>query len=375
VHETVLVVGYRQAMIRAALGTSHRGMPLRYVVNRDFEKGPRLSLWAGRAEFERDDVVLVDGDVLFAPPLLERVVRAAEPNVFLGEPEFMDTGEEINLYQAGERVVAIRRGVSGPPAVPYDTRAEWVGFVKVSRLAGSALAAGLDAMVREGRVDGDYEVALDGLLAGHPFAMCPTAGLPWIEIDFPEDLHAAEVECCGSAKAMEETPRIRSGAARARSLASSSARPIRRGPRRSSTGSIRKPSAPRIAGQRRTAAATVPSPSSSRRPGATARWGREGREQVGVHTGLPSSPRVPPSRRRRPAWPATVPPAPAGWRRRLTRGGVEPEERGPPHPSSVRPRRGRPGPPRPRMVERRRAASPPSAHSTAMASISTSMSG
>ena len=78
VHETLLVVGYRQDMIRAALGASHRGMPLRYVVNPDFEKGPRLSLWAGRAEFLRDDVVLADGDVLFAPPLLERVVRASD---------------------------------------------------------------------------------------------------------------------------------------------------------------------------------------------------------------------------------------------------------------------------------------------------------
>jgi choline kinase len=194
VHETVLVVGYRRAMIRAALGTSHRGMPLRYVVNRDFEKGPRLSLWAGRAEFERDDVVLADGDVLFAPPLLERVVRAAEPNVFLGEPEFMDTGEEINLYRAGERVVAIRRGVSGPPAVPFDARAEWVGFVKVGRAVGAALAAILDQMVRHGHVDGDYEVAIDDALAEHPFAMCSTDGLPWVEIDFPQDLHAAETE-------------------------------------------------------------------------------------------------------------------------------------------------------------------------------------
>jgi choline kinase len=194
VHETVLVVGYRQDLIRAALGRSHRGMPLRYVVNPEFEKGPRLSLWSGRAEFQRDDVVLADGDVLFAPPLLERVVRAPAPNVFLGEPDFMDTGEEINLYGAGERVVAIRRGVSGPPAVPYETRAEWVGFVKVSRAAGQDLLAALDAMVREGRVDGDYEVALDGLLAQHAFTTCPTAGLPWIEIDFPQDLHAAERE-------------------------------------------------------------------------------------------------------------------------------------------------------------------------------------
>ena len=194
VHETVLVVGYRQEMIRAALGPSHRGMPLRYVVNPEFEKGPRLSLWAGRAEFGRDDVVLADGDVLFAPPLLERVVRATTPNVFLGEPDFLDTGEEINLYRAGKRVVAIRRGVSGPPDVPYETRAEWVGFAKIGRAAGGELATVLDRMVGEGQVDGDYEVALDRLLAWHPFTMCPTAGLPWIEIDFPQDLQAAESE-------------------------------------------------------------------------------------------------------------------------------------------------------------------------------------
>jgi choline kinase len=194
VHETLLVVGYRQDMIRAALGSSHRGMPLRYVVNPDFEKGPRLSLWAGRAEFLRDDVVLADGDVLFASPLLERVVRATAHNVFLGEPEFVDTGEEINLYQAGPRVVAIRRGVSGPPAIPYEARAEWVGFAKVGRAAGRDLAAALDAMVQRAQIDGDYEVALDGLLDRHPFTMSPTGDLPWIEIDFPQDLHAAETE-------------------------------------------------------------------------------------------------------------------------------------------------------------------------------------
>jgi choline kinase len=84
--------------------------------------------------------------------------------------------------------------VSGPPAVPYETRAEWVGFVKVGRAAGSALADTLDSMVGRGQVDGDYEVALDDLLGRHPFTVCPTAGLPWIEIDFPQDLHAAETE-------------------------------------------------------------------------------------------------------------------------------------------------------------------------------------
>src|SRR5262249_15315363 len=100
VAETMLVVGYRQEQIRAHLGTEHRGMTVRYLENPHYTQGPLLSLWTGRAEFERDDVLLADGDVIFAPALLERVIRTPEANAFLGEPDFVDTGEEQNLYIA-----------------------------------------------------------------------------------------------------------------------------------------------------------------------------------------------------------------------------------------------------------------------------------
>jgi choline kinase len=194
VDETALVVGYRQEMIRSALGGSHRGMPLRYLENPAYTRGPRLSLWTGRAALQRDDVVLADGDVLFAPALLDRVIRAPADNVFLAEPEFADTGEEIVLYGAGERVAGIRRGVAGPPKLPYDSRTEWVGFAKIGRAAGAAMAAILDDYVRGGQTEGDYEAALDALLPHHAFVACRTEGLPWIEIDFPQDLQAAETE-------------------------------------------------------------------------------------------------------------------------------------------------------------------------------------
>ena len=182
-------------------------MPLRYLENPAYERGPRLSLWTGREFFRRDDVLLADADVLFAPALLQRVVGAPASNVFLASPSFLDTGEEVVLYSRvltpGEassfppesrRVVAILRGVAGPPPVSFETRAEWVGFVKVGRAAGPELVDVLDRMVREGRVDGDYETALDLVLPRHLFASCSTDDLPWIEIDFPQDLQAAESE-------------------------------------------------------------------------------------------------------------------------------------------------------------------------------------
>jgi choline kinase len=163
-------------------------------VNENYTEGPLLSLWTGRAEFERDDVLLADGDVLFAPALLDRVVGTVEPNAFLGEPAFPDTGEEQNLYLRGDRVIALRRGVMGPPADAFDARAEWVGFAKVGRDAGGDLAVTLDGLVHDGPVEGDYERALDRLLPRHRFTACPTDGLPWVEIDFPQDLQAAETE-------------------------------------------------------------------------------------------------------------------------------------------------------------------------------------
>ena len=55
--------------------------------------------------------------------------------------------------------------------------------------------------MREGRTEGDYEVTLDAVLRRHPFVAVSTGGLPWIEIDFPQDLQAAESEVL---------PRIRS---------------------------------------------------------------------------------------------------------------------------------------------------------------------
>jgi choline kinase len=206
VRETTLVVGYRAEMIRAALGTAHRGMPVRYLVNPAFEKGPRLSLWTGRGVLGCDDVVLADGDVLFAPALLERAIADPSANVFLGEPAFVDTGEEINLYIAGGRVVAIRRGIAGPPAAPFDARAEWVGFAKVGRAAGRRLATAIDGFVRAGRVDGDYEAALDRVVGHHRFTACSTDGLPWIEIDFPQDLQAAETEILPRIEQLGPTP-------------------------------------------------------------------------------------------------------------------------------------------------------------------------
>src|SRR6059058_5638011 len=69
IKQAVVVVGYKQDMIRAAVGTGGCGVEVRYLVNEQYQRGSMTSLWLARAELD-DDVLIMDADVLFHRQLL-----------------------------------------------------------------------------------------------------------------------------------------------------------------------------------------------------------------------------------------------------------------------------------------------------------------
>src|SRR5436309_5241237 len=54
-----LVVGHRQDLLRDAVGESHRGLAIRYVVNDQYRRGSLYSLWLARGSFD-DDLLIMD---------------------------------------------------------------------------------------------------------------------------------------------------------------------------------------------------------------------------------------------------------------------------------------------------------------------------
>ncbi len=90
----------------------------------------------------------------------------------------------------GGRVVALTKRMPSR----YDFAGEGVGFLKVRRGDIETLLASLKGYVDRGQLDMEYE---DGLLEFFGQARVgyeKIGGLPWIEIDFPEDLARAERE-------------------------------------------------------------------------------------------------------------------------------------------------------------------------------------
>lgn len=189
VRDVVLVVGYEAGLVReAARGRAD----VRFVENPRWERGSVVSLWSAREHLDgRDDVLVMDADVLFPREALRRLVESPLPSAFLMDRSARASGEEMMLSARGGRVHRIARRVD--PA-GYDAVGEGVGFLKVSRADQAALVQVLDDLLAAGEEDRDYEDALDRFLGRATVGFEDVTDLPWTEVDFLEDLERAQRE-------------------------------------------------------------------------------------------------------------------------------------------------------------------------------------
>ncbi len=189
VRQVAIVVGYKQEMIRATLGTGACGLDIQYLVNEGFHRGSISSLWEARRVMD-GDVLVMDADVLFHRDILRRLIQSAHPNALCLDETVTQKTEECMAVVRGGRVIALTKRMPDQ----YDLAGEGVGFLKVSRAALDSLVESIKAHVEKGEWEMEYEDALVGFFSRVKVGYEQIGGLPWIEIDFPEDLVRAERE-------------------------------------------------------------------------------------------------------------------------------------------------------------------------------------
>ena len=191
VERLTVVVGYRRGDIEAALAAAPPGLAVSTVYNPDFTEGSVVSLWTARAALTAGEpVLLMDADVLYHDRMIGALVRTGHGNCFLVDRDFVPGDEPVKLCIRDGRAVEFRKKVE----VAFDWCGESVGFFRLSPEGAAAIVAAADGYVAGGRRREPYEeVIRDVLLAGRPpFAWEDVTGVPWIEIDFPDDVHRAE---------------------------------------------------------------------------------------------------------------------------------------------------------------------------------------
>lgn len=194
-----IVVGFEQSQIRDALSRHHAPFPIDVIENPDYLRGSILSLLtAVRAGHLTDGGIWMDADVLYPAELLRRLVRSRHENCLLIDPTSEENGEEMMVGFYRDRANKIARRV-GPN---WEVAGETVGFAKAGPEAMRVMRRILEDEAAAGRVDQEYEAAMDKAFAEVAFGYERIDDLAWTEIDFPSDID----------KALSLLPRITSAA-------------------------------------------------------------------------------------------------------------------------------------------------------------------
>jgi choline kinase len=162
------------------------------VFNPDYEAGSIVSLWCLHEELAYGgDVLLMDADVLYDEQMLQRLIDTKHANCFLLDRDLEEGDEPVKLCVRDGILVEFRKQLS--PDLTYDIHGESVGFFRFDREMSKRLVARMDSILKDNRHDEPHEEVIRELLLERPedFSFEDVTGIPWLEIDFPEDIEKA----------------------------------------------------------------------------------------------------------------------------------------------------------------------------------------
>ena len=176
-----VVVGYGADSVRQTCGTD-----VNYIENICYHQTNSLfSLWIAR-EHMLDGFVVMNGDVLFHPQLLKKLLSSGYENALLisyCDAEAAPLGdEEMKVKIRNGAITDITKAMN-----PKKADGENVGIGKFGPAGARALVEKMDALIGAGAHRDWAPRAFREFALERTLHAVGTGGFPWIEIDYPED--------------------------------------------------------------------------------------------------------------------------------------------------------------------------------------------
>ena len=194
IRKLTVVTGFAADKVRARFDdlSARYKVQINEIHNPDFTEGSVLSMNVSVPALEamREPVLLMDGDVLYDIRMLEQLIHSTKRTALLVDRNYSTADDDPVL-------VPMRSGR------PFDFVKKWkgeaetigesVGFFKVGSEDLAALMEETKLRSARSRID-SYDDVLRVLVQRGIFGAEDVTGLPWTEIDFPQDIqYATEV--------------------------------------------------------------------------------------------------------------------------------------------------------------------------------------
>ncbi|MCQ8278035.1 phosphocholine cytidylyltransferase family protein [Acetobacteraceae bacterium KSS8] len=191
----VLVVGYEAERIRDELDRLGLRDRVELIHNPRWQTGSIVSMLAGEAALRSGlPVVLMDADVIYGQPLIDRLFASRFEAALLLDRELEPGDEPVKIcVDEGGRIVDFAK----KPDTAHAWHGESVGFFRFEpQLAAELADRAARMMAEENGTALEYEEPIRMLIkadrAGVRFGFEDVSGMPWTEIDFVEDVAKAE---------------------------------------------------------------------------------------------------------------------------------------------------------------------------------------
>jgi len=196
IEEVVLALGFRHELVEAELDRLRWTPRPQIVLNDGFELGSVLTVHTVADAMTRGgEVLLMDADVLYHEAIMSALVAGQKPvNRILIDREFEAGDEPVKVCVQDGVAIELRKQVAA--GLQYDTIGESVGFFRFDAAGARRLATLVAGYVDSGRAGMPHEEAVRDLLLERSqlVDVADITGLPWIEIDFPDDVARAAHE-------------------------------------------------------------------------------------------------------------------------------------------------------------------------------------
>ncbi len=195
IRQVYLITGYQQQAIEQAIAGLTIDITIQTIYNANYTQGSMVSLYCARDILAAaTDLILMDADVLYHTEILQRLIHSQHRNCLLLDEHFAAGDEPVKICIHADRIVELRKQIDGH--LRWDIQGESVGFFRFDGRLAAQLLQQVQRRIDEGHVNEPHEEAIRALVLGQPeqFHYENITGLPWIEIDFPEDVQRAQTE-------------------------------------------------------------------------------------------------------------------------------------------------------------------------------------
>ena len=121
----------------------------------------------------------------------KNLLKSQHQNCLVVDQDFEDGEEPVKVCVRDGVPVDFGKKITGPCSII----GEWPGFMRISPTVAEKIAKRAEEYIARPPVTETYEEAIRDVLTTEPsgtFDYMDVTGIPWIEIDFPEDLTRAK---------------------------------------------------------------------------------------------------------------------------------------------------------------------------------------